>query len=822
MSNDSSCRIESERLSRYCSLLNATLQSTADGILVVDRHGHIICWNRKFLELWHIPQELLSHSVFSSFPETHFLDRPVLEYVKKQLANPDKFLCRVLELYDHPDESSEDILELADGRCFERYSQPQLLGSEIIGRVWSFRDVTAKKRTEADLELRSLALDQIGDHVTITDLDGNITYVNQAQAEALGYTKNELIGQNIDCFGESPDQGASQQEILENTKRHGTWRCEVVNRTKDGQEILFDCSTQMVHNSTGRPIALCGLATDITESKKAENELRKINEILKNETARANELASRAEIANVAKTEFLANMSHEIRTPMNGVIGMTGLLLETALTEEQRRYAEAVRFSAESLLGLINDILDVSKIEAGKMELEILAFDLSNLLDDFAGIMAVRAHEKGLELVYGIDADVPLQLRGDPGRLRQILTNLLANAIKFTRKGEVSIKVSQQKAISCENRVVLKFSVTDTGIGIPADKTGLLFEKFSQVDASNTRLFGGTGLGLAISRQLAELMGGEIGVCSEEGKGSEFWFTIPFEIAVDSGPSALLPVAQLQNARVLIIDDNATNRQILSIRVSSWGMRPVEAHDGHTALQILDKAVEAADPFKLAIIDRQMPEMDGETLGLKIRENRKFSDLKMVMLTSFGVRGDAKRFSEMGFDAYLSKPVQTRELQGVLALLLNKDFVSSGSANFFVNRYATHEFIDSLSSTNARILVAEDNIVNQKVALGILQKLGLKADAVADGDEAVKALLAIPYDLVLMDCQMPIMDGYEATRIIRCFNGEISRIPINAMTAHAMHGDRERCIEAGMNDYIAKPVSLSALAEKLEKWLKKG
>ncbi len=661
-----------------------------------------------------------------------------------------------------------------------------------------FVDISDQKQAELDLaeseERFRQIIENASDIIYRTDQRGNFTYVNPTGLKMMGYELSEVIGMHFTLFVRDKEQPKVARQYFRQmlTKTKSSYM-EFPALKRNGEEVMLGQSVELLFDKN-QINGFLAIARNITERKMVEDELMKAKES--------------AESATLAKSQFLATMSHEIRTPMNGVIGMTDLLMQTDLDPEQREYTEIIRTSGETLLTLINDILDFSKIESGKLDMEKRPIELQQLIEETFDLVARRAVEKRLDLVYLIDPSAPQFIIGDPVRLRQILLNLTNNAIKFTEKGEVYLTVKETDYD--DSVVTLQFSVKDTGIGIPKEKVDKLFKAFSQVDASTTRKYGGTGLGLAITKRLVELMDGEVWIDSEEGKGSTFHFTIkvPSTTAMDAQPKRYIrgKVPELQGKRVLLVDDNQTNLNILSIQCSNWGMHPRATISQQEALEWL----KANDPFDVAIIDFHMPVMNGVDLARAIHSLRDSASLPVVLFSSSG-RSEFSETENSLFSAVILKPMKQSHLYSTMIDVLTK----SGRLEDAAVEQNSKIISPIAEQFPMRILIAEDNQINQKLALRLLQQLGYSADLAHNGKEAVTMTKENGYDIIFMDIHMPEMDGLEATRTIIASTEITARPKIIAMTADAMSGDREKCFDAGMDDYLSKPVRLDGLQDLL-------
>ncbi|QIN81618.1 PAS domain S-box protein [Rubrobacter tropicus] len=785
----------------------ALVETASDAIVSFGRDAKILSFNPAAERIFGYPaDEVVGNSLTLLLPEG--AREEIAGNLHVLWTEPD------LTVFEHPMETtarrkdgSEFPVEVSLSRT-ERGDD-----TLFIGLV---RDITDRKQSERALreseERYRLVSRATNEAIWDNDLKTGTQTWDGAVEEMFGYALEEIP--NDGSWWEERIHPEDRERVLsglESVLASGTdaWTDEYRFGRKDGTFASVVDRGYVVRDRGGAPTRMIGSMLDVTERARAEEELREAREA--------------AEAANRAKSEFLANMSHEIRTPMNGVIGMTELLLDTPLSPEQQEFVETVRLSGENLLAIINDILDFSKIEAGQMRLETIDFDLRAAVEDVMALFAGRAHSKGLELASLVEYDVPTALRGDPGRIKQVLSNLVSNAVKFTEKGEVVLRVERSGDSPDEaDRIGVRVSIRDTGIGMAPEQQRGVFESFSQADASTTRRYGGTGLGLAISKQLVELMGGEIGVESEPGVGSTFCFFLPLR-RQPAGAQATKPRADLHGLRALVVDDNATNRSILARQLSSWGVESASSADGPDALKELRGAAGRGDSYDLAILDMQMPGMDGMELARKIKEDPTLSPTRLILLTSVGQRGDGEEARDAGIHAYLTKPVRQSDLHGALAAVMGGVREPDQKEARLVTRHTLRE---ERTGNRARLLLAEDNPVNQKVAVRMLENIGYRVDVARNGCEAVEAIShADPeasYAAVLMDVQMPEMDGYEATATIRRREreaGDGRRVPILAMTANAMVGDREKAIEAGMDDYLSKPVGAEELAAVLARWV---
>ena len=671
--------------------------------------------------------------------------------------------------------------------------------------VTALQSEEERRRVRAELHQSRKTLSFLAksahDGIVVTDQHGQVTYWNPAAERIFGYTKTEVMGKpfqellgpaatDVDYAANRPKLQRPGKEPLKGST------AEVPVIRKDGARVQVEISLSSSLDTQGEWYTL-SIVRDITERKRWENSLKKAKED--------------AESASKAKSQFLANMSHEIRTPLNGILGMMELLSTEHLSDRQKRFLKMARSSGDSLLSVINDILDFSKIEAGRMELSLIEFDLHNLLEDLIGFLRESARRKGLELAYDIGEDVPLSLRGDACRIRQILINLLGNGIKFTEQGNVSVRVA---VLSRDRgRLRLKFEVSDTGIGLPEDMQQDIFEAFSQGDGSVTRRFGGTGLGLAIAKQLAQMMGGTMGVKSQPGQGSTFWFTLALEEQKVLKPEEdLHPDESLEGLKILVVDDHETDRTMLCHQLRGLGAEAEKAESGRRALHVLQSAVWHGNPYDFVILGAALPMTNGFDLAKVIQMDSSLDDLKLIVFASPDIPRTNRENLEYRVHAYLSKPILRTEL--LKALRPGDSGEASGGGN---GNEGPMQKPFSPGFAGRRILLVEDNEVNQEVGKAMLESLGCSVEVASNGNECLERIAGAAYDVILMDCQMPELDGYEATMIIRQQESGSSRIPILALTAHAMEGDRDVCLAAGMDDYLSKPFTVQQLVEALNR-----
>lgn len=782
------------------NLQKAVFDSASMLIIATDTEGKIVTYNRTAEELLGYKRQDVLNKVT---PEIFHLPEQIQEHASRLQSEVKINVKPGIESLTYQArrgivEENEWIFVRRDGTQFPvELTTTAIIGDNQIidGYLYIGRDITEQKKIELEkLRVQSL-LEATGKMAKLGGWEYDI-HNNQLYWSEEVYRIHDIpIGEEIDVENAinfyAPEARPKIQNAMEMAIELGTsWDLQLPFITAKNRRIWVRAVGYPERNSSGQLI-LRGAFQDITELKRAE------------------ELAKEA---SQAKSDFLANMSHEIRTPINGIIGMNDLLLKTELDKTQHHYATLAQVSGQSLLHLINDILDFSKIEAGKMQLEEIEFDLHDMLTNFVDTFALRCEDKGLELIYAVSPDVPKWIFADPGRIRQILNNLVSNAIKFTQQGEVVIRVSNDKNM-------LLFSVQDSGIGIPEEKQKHLFSKFMHLDATPTRKFGGTGLGLAISKQLAELQGGEIGVRSRWQQGSEFWFSVAYKEAQKPDyQDDDIPLEELAGHKILVVDDSLTNRDVLRSMLEQQQLKVGEAFNAPSALKALREAVSDDEPYSIAILDAHMPGINGEELAKAIRSDSRLSELKLIMMTSNTYKGDGNKFKQLGFSAYFAKPVKPTDLNTAMSILLGVQKTQNADLPL-LTRHNTQAVVAS----HANILLVEDNFVNQQVALEMLKNMGYRATIAENGQQAIEKLenAKEPFDLILMDCQMPIMDGYEASRKIRSAQTKKfdPNIPIVALTANAMKGDQERCFSAGMDGYLAKPIDVEQMSQEIKKWL---
>lgn len=760
------------------------VESAPNGIVMVDHEGKIALFNSQAERLF-------------GYAEKELLDRPIEVLIPWRyrglypqhreifLSNPQsRTLGGGRELCGVRKDGSEFPIEIS----LNPLETPT--GIHVLASVVDITErMAADDRLRQSEERFRSMIENVKDHaIFMLDPEGRILTWNRGAERLRGHKSEEILGKHYSCLFPMEDcENGKPEQLLRTARTEGQCEDEGWRLRKDGSQFWANVVIAAVRDHRGMLIGFAKVTSDLTRRRRIEEEL-----VLAKEEAEA---------ANHAKSAFLANISHEIRTPMTGIIGMAGLLSDTELSPEQREYCDIIRRSGESLLTVINEVLDFSKVESGKLELEIIDFDLRSAITDVTELFSKQAADGGLQLISRIDENVPTELQGDPGRLRQIISNLVNNAVKYTEKGEVMVRVALVD--EAQNHATLRFSVSDTGIGIPADKISKLFSSFTQLDASISRRYGGTGLGLAICKNLVELMGGEIGVESEPHKGSTFWFTVRLFKQAEYTRATSSARVNFRGLRILIVDGNSANRSAIEGFLNTMGIVRQSASRGAEALELLRMAAAKDAPYDLAIVEFNLPEMDGLELSRAIRGEPTIASMKIILLTEVGKTGAERLAKAASADAYLITPVSYGRLYHCLVGLLG----AAGEDDPAENGVSGESNAGQNPANRLRVLVADDNHINQKVIASLLKKMGHRADVVANGKEALAAFKLVPYDIILMDVQMPELDGFEVSRQIRAMEQTKGRhTPIIAITAHARKSDKERCLSAGMDDYVSKPI----------------
>ncbi|MBW2128313.1 MAG: PAS domain S-box protein [Deltaproteobacteria bacterium] len=814
-------RIETEKALRESEEKYRTiLQNTQEGYYETDLAGNLVFFNNSMCRILGYERDELLKMNFRDYMDG---------------ANAKKVYQVFNQVFrsGQPDKGFGWELVRKDGKTVYVESSVTPI-TDKNGKVTGFRgvlrDITERKRAEEEIKRYSEHLEEmvqqrtadlqaseekyrtilasIEDGYYEVDLAGNLVFCNDALCKITGYSRDEMIGLNNRDYMEPRNAHKlylSYHQVYETGVPVRSVEWEMIS--KDGTRKHMENSISLIRDAEGRPIGFRGIVRDVTERKRLENELVKKTEL--------------ANAASKAKSDFLANMSHEIRTPLNGILGMIELLKETRLEDQQKKIVDSINSEASSLYGLINNILDFSKIEARKLELEEVLFDLSLMIDDIAAVMSIRASQKNLSFKITMDPAIPSWVIGDPGRLRQILNNLLSNALKFTQKGEIAL--SGEVVEEFGKKVKVRFSVRDTGIGIAEHKQKIIFESFTQADTSTTRRFGGTGLGISIAKQLAELMGGEIGVESREGKGSTFWFTVVFKREKVRPALSSQQVPNLKNLRVMVVDPNQSGLVRTSTCLRSWGCNPLGVSRGADALRMLEEARKKGEPFDLILTEVHMPQMNGFALAEEIRAMGPFAKIPIIALTSAGAVGEGDKCREIGIQGYLTRPINDDDLRRAIELVLALPMKGGKKDYKLITRYTVSE----MKKRAFRILLVEDYPTNQEVAMRHLEAAGYQVELAENGREAVEMFKKGNFDLILMDIQMPVMDGWQATAAIReheknSVKKPMGHVPIIAMTAHALKDDRDKCLEVGMDDYITKPVRRKELLSVVAAWLNSG